>query len=211
MIDTTLKTNKKSILNHFNYSHCGVEILSMSKRIMNEVMTLAEDEGLNIWYQDTDSMHINYEEVELLALAFKNKYNRDLIGEDMSQFHIDFDLDGACGEIYSTESYFLAKKVYIDKLESVDKNNDVITGDHIRLKSVPTSCINHTSKNMEMSPMDIYKHLYGDGKCVQFDLTENAKNCWFKYEKDMSVRSYEENEFTRTITFPTNIERIEIK
>ena len=93
----------KSILNHFNYSHCGVEILSMSKRIMNEVMTLAEDEGLNIWYQDTDSMHINYEEVELLALAFKNKYNRDLIGEDMSQFHIDFDLDGACGEIYYTE------------------------------------------------------------------------------------------------------------
>ena len=130
----------------------------MSKRIMNEVMTLAEDEGLNIWYQDTDSMHINYEEVELLALAFKNKYNRDLIGEDMSQFHIDFDLDGACGEIYSTESYFLAKKVYIDKLESVDKNNDVITGDHIRLKSVPTSCINHTSKNMEMSPVDRYKH-----------------------------------------------------
>ena len=61
----------KSILNHFNYSHCGVEILSMSKRIMNEVMTLAEDEGLNIWYQDTDSMRINYEEVELLALAFK--------------------------------------------------------------------------------------------------------------------------------------------
>ena len=109
MIDTTFK-KIKSILNHFNYSHCGVEILSMSKRIMNEVMTLAEDEGLNIWYQDTDSMHINYEEVELLALAFKSKYNRDLIGEDMSQFHIDFDLDGACGEIYSTESYFLAKR-----------------------------------------------------------------------------------------------------
>ena len=42
------------------------------------------------------------------------------------------------------------------------------------------------------------------------ELTENGKNCGFKYEKDMSVRSYEENEFTRTITFPTNIERIEI-
>ena len=201
----------KSILNHFNYSHCGVEILSMSKRIMNEVMTLAESEGLNIWYQDTDSIHINYEEVELLALAFKNKYNRDLIGEDMSQFHIDFDLNGACGEIYSTESYFLAKKVYIDKLESVDKNNDVITGDHIRLKSVPTSCINHTSKSIEMSPMDMYKYLYGEGTHIKFDLTEDGKNCGFKYMTDMSVRSYEENEFTRTITFPTNIERIEIK
>ena len=55
-------------------------------------------------------MHINYEEVELLALAFKSKYNRDLIGEDMSQFHIDYDLECACGEIFSTESYFLAKK-----------------------------------------------------------------------------------------------------
>ena len=28
----------KSILNHYNYVHCGVEILSMSKRIMNEVV-----------------------------------------------------------------------------------------------------------------------------------------------------------------------------
>ena len=104
-----------------------------------------------------------------------------------------------------------------------------MTGDHVRLKSVPTSCINHTTKNISqecndsyslfenlewnigLEPMDIYKHLYGDGTCVQFDLTENGKNCGFKYEKDMSVRSYEENEFTRTITFPTNIERIEIK
>ena len=101
---------------------------------MNEVMTLAEDLGLSIWYQDTDSMHINYEEVELLAKEFKKKYNRDLIGDEMSQFHIDFDLDGACGEIYATESYFLAKKVYIDKLESVDENGNTITDDHIRLK-----------------------------------------------------------------------------
>ena len=56
----------KSIVNNFNYVHCGVEILSMSKRIMNEVMTLAEDEGLKIWYQDTDSIHINYEDVDIL-------------------------------------------------------------------------------------------------------------------------------------------------
>ena len=34
----------KSILEHFNYCHVGVEILSMSKRIMNEVICLAEDE-----------------------------------------------------------------------------------------------------------------------------------------------------------------------
>ena len=43
---------------------------------MNQVMALADDEGLTIWYQDTDSMHINYEEVETLAAAFKKKCNR---------------------------------------------------------------------------------------------------------------------------------------
>ena len=89
----------KTILNHFNYVHCGVEILSTSKRIMNEVMTLAEDLGLSIWYQDTDSMHINYEEVELLAMGFKKKYRREVISDEVSQFHVDFDLDDACGEI----------------------------------------------------------------------------------------------------------------
>ena len=32
---------------------------------------------------------------------------------------------------------------------------------------------------------------------MKFDLTEGGNNCGFKYEKDLSVRSYEENEFTR--------------
>ena len=95
-------------------------------------------------------------------------------------------------------------------MESVDKNGNTITDDHIRLKSVPTSCIKHTSNTMNIQPMDIYAHLYRKGKQVKFDLTENGKNCGFKYEKDMPVRSYEENEFTRTITFNSEIERIEI-
>ena len=128
----------------------------------------------------------------------------------MLQFHIDFDLDGACGDIYSTESYFLAKKVYIDKLESVDKHGNTITADHFRLKSVPTSCIKYTSKSMNINPMDIYKHLHSKGNHIKFDVTEGGKNCGFNFEKDMTVWSYKENEFTRTITFNQEIDRIEI-
>ncbi len=64
---------------------------------------------------------------------------------------------------------------------------------------------------MNIQPMEIYKYLYGYGKQIQFDLTENGRNCGFKYETDYTVRSYEENEFTRTITFNPEIERIEIK
>ena len=45
---------------------------------------------------------------------------------------------------------------------------------------------------------------------IQFDLTQNGQNCGFKYNTDMSVRSYNPNEFTREIGFSPDIERIEI-
>ena len=61
-------------MSHYNYCHCGVEMLSMSKRIMNEVMCSAEDLDLKVFYQDTDSMHINYDGVEILTKEFKRKY-----------------------------------------------------------------------------------------------------------------------------------------
>jgi len=217
----------KCIINHFNYVQCGVEILSMSKRIMNEVMTLADENNLNIWYQDTDSMHIDYEQVEILAKLFKKEYKRNLIGEDMGQFHIDFNMDGAVDDIYAIEAYFIAKKVYIDVLESRDKNNELIQDNHIRLKSVPTSCIKHTCNKENTTPIELFKQLFNGDK-IKFDLLEDGKKCGFKFEKDFSVRSYEpnkkkikkvdgetieyeESEFMREISFPIDKERIEIK
>ena len=49
-------------------------------------------------------MHINYDEVEILTKAFKAKYGRDLVGKNMRQFHIDFEIDGAVDDIYAVES-----------------------------------------------------------------------------------------------------------
>ena len=70
----------------------GVSVLSMSKRIMNEVMCLAEDLGINIYYQDTDSMHIEHDKIQMLASEYKQIYHRELIGEDIiGCFHNDFD------------------------------------------------------------------------------------------------------------------------
>ena len=60
-IDKNLREVKvaKAIEEYANNNNLfGVTILDMSKRIMNEVMTLAEHEGIQIFYQDTDSMHI---------------------------------------------------------------------------------------------------------------------------------------------------------
>ena len=67
---------------------------------MNEAMTIADGNNFNIWYQDTDSMHIDYEQVETLAKWLEEKYNTELIGKDMWQFHIEFDMDEAVEDIY---------------------------------------------------------------------------------------------------------------
>eukprot|EP00966_Prymnesium_polylepis_P310999 7185420-Prymnesium_polylepis.1 len=63
----------------------------MRKVIMNEVMCLAEDIGADIEYTDTDSMHIDFDKVDDLADAFRVKYGRELIGEHLGQFHVDFE------------------------------------------------------------------------------------------------------------------------
>ena len=62
-------------MSHFNYVHCGVEILSMSKIIMIKVSSCADDLGIKIYYQETDSIHLNYDEVDQLV----NRYNKNII------------------------------------------------------------------------------------------------------------------------------------
>ena len=62
---------KPSILSHYNYVHCGVEILSVSKRIMNKVFSCADDWNVKIYYQDTDSIYLNYGDVDTVVKRYK--------------------------------------------------------------------------------------------------------------------------------------------
>ena len=66
------------------------QILSMSKRIMNEVMYLAGDLGIQIYYQNTELTHIPKDQSETLAHEYLLKCNRDLIRNQLVQFHNDF-------------------------------------------------------------------------------------------------------------------------
>ena len=61
----------KTILSHFNYVHCGVGILNMSKRIMNKVFSCADDCDIEMYYQDTDSIHLNYGDVDTVVKRYK--------------------------------------------------------------------------------------------------------------------------------------------
>ena len=63
-IDSVIEVNGKfyiekvkPILSHFHYVHCGIDILSMSKLIMNSVFSCVYDLNIKIYYQDTDSIH----------------------------------------------------------------------------------------------------------------------------------------------------------
>ena len=195
----------KPINNHFNNASCGVEVLSMSKRIMNEVMCLANDLELKLYYQDTDSMHISENDINILSNAYKSKYNRDLIGKNMGQFHTDFSSKILDKEtIYAKRSIFLGKKCYIDELS--DKNGDIDY--HIRMKGISEDSIKyHAYLDFNNDPYLLFEYLY-HGNSYTFDLTCNNLKCCFESVNMNTIRSREA--FNRQIIF-TDKEKKEIK
>jgi hypothetical protein len=187
---------RNCIVDHFSSPHIGSEILAMSKRIMNSVMCLAEDLNIEIFYQDTDSMHLFTNDIPRLAAAF-SEYNqgKSLIGENMGQFHTDFSLDGA-SDVYATKSIFIGKKCYVDFLEGVSKKGEIIRGEHIRLKGVPNSSVLDAAK-LNGGVEQVYQDLY-DGEEVTFNLLAGAVR--FKRNKDYSYSNV--SEFYRNVSFP---------
>jgi len=143
----------------FNRGHVGCAILSMSKRIMNEVFNVANDNEYPIYYTDTDSIHCNLEDVPKLEEKYKERYGKELNGKNLEQFHTDFSLDGSCSEIYATKSIFLGKKSYCDYLESKDKNGNTINGYHIRLKGITKEGLDHTAEEYEDSYFGLFNDL----------------------------------------------------
>ena len=164
--------SKKQIDKHFNFSLLGIQVLSMSKRIMNEVVCLAFDIGAKIYYTDTDSVHIEANDVPRLEEAFEKKYDRPLRGKAIGQFHSDFpkfkDEDGnERDEVpWAIESYFIMKKVYIDRL--TDSTGDIKY--MIRGKGLTQQSIKYAG-GRKGGLMKLYRDLF-KGKEISFDLTE---------------------------------------
>lgn len=124
-------------------------VLSMSKRIMNEVFDTANDIRAPIYYTDTDSIHMNYNDVPRLEKEYKLRYDRVLNGKNLGQFHIDFDLDSCeTSTIKSTKFLALGKKTYIDCLEGLDKNGNIVNGFHFRAKGITQRGINKLANDI---------------------------------------------------------------
>ena len=171
---------------HLKYVHCAVEILPMSKRIMNKVFGVSNDCGVKMYYQDTDSIHLNYDDVDDIVKRFKQTiHNQDLVGDGLGNFHVDFSMDGAATEIYGVENLFLGKQ-HIDILEPTDNDGNTINSEHISCRGIPTSCIQFKAIQDKIAVLDICKHLY-TGKVIEFDLVDNLTKFVCNTNKDHTV------------------------
>jgi hypothetical protein len=201
----------KAIDTHFNRPHIGVSILSMSKRIMNEVMCLAEDNSVIIAYQDTDSASIRDSDIPKLSELYFNKYGRPLVGEDMGNFGNDlkFSYEDENGNmkkaknVKSVESQFLGKKCYHHRLQGQDAKGNNVYGDYIRLKGVSGDAITHICKNEKIEVNQLYLELI-EGYTKTFDLlckdeTGRAMKVAFQKNKNKTITS--KTKFERDINF----------
>lgn len=190
----------------YNRGHIGCAILSMSKRIMNEVFDVANDNGLPIYYTDTDSLHCNYDDVPILEAKYGERYGKTLNGKELEQFHVDFDLKGAADTIYATKSIFLGKKSYIDYLESHDKDGNVINGYHIRLKGITAAGLEHAAKKYSDVDVPEYFRLYEDlASGNKVDILLNPINDQTGEKKVLFAygagKVFTRQEFVRTVRF----------
>jgi len=218
--DNLFRVKEYELDTSYNLGHVGVMVLSWSKRIMNEVMDVSNDNDINIYYQDTDSLHMEDADVKKLQSKFKEKYNRELVGKNLGQFHSDFELsykdyseskkyDGEdikgfynvrqAKNVMSVKSIFLSKKCYYDKLQGVGINGETVSGEHYRMKGInKTSILNESFKSGYFGKVEkIYERLINEE--IEFILNPKGK-AMFEYVEG-GIRTRDIDEFKRTITF----------
>lgn len=167
--------------NSYNRGHIGCSILSMSKRIMNEVFDIADNLKCPIYYTDTDSLHCNFNDVSKIEAKYKEVYNKELNGKNLEQFHTDFKLKNAYSDIYAIKSIFLGKKSYMDYLESKDINGNVINGFHFRLKGITKEGLENEASKYKNSYIGLYTEL-SESKKINFLLNPKDK-VLFEFKK----------------------------
>jgi len=202
---TQWKVYLTSIDKSTNYSHVGCSILSYSKRIMNEVFDIANDNKIPIYYTDTDSIHILATGIKILETEYEKVYKRVLRGKQLGQFHSDFDiainkkLDSGivCDNTIAIKSMFIGKKVYCDILQGYDFVNDKQKmSSHVRIKGVTKAGIDDAIANQYNGKVDkLFEDLCND-KIVKFILNP-GENILFEYSSDGVY--LKQGEFSRSL------------
>ena len=68
----------------------------MSKNITNCVPDCANDCNMKIYHQDTDSIHVNCDDVDTVVQIYQETYEVYLAGGNLVQFHVGFTKRSMC-------------------------------------------------------------------------------------------------------------------
>lgn len=193
-----VKMNKAD--DSYNMCHIGTSILSMSKRIMNEIMDVCNEQKINCYYQDTDSIHVEASKINLLNEEFKRIYNYYILGTTLGKLQHDFKLEN-CRDITAVKCIFLGRKSYIDVIQGTDiKTGEIKTGLHNRLKGIPGKSIQYKAdQDFKGDIYELYKQL-ATGADMEFVLnpTSLLPSFDFKYG---SVYTRPDGSFKRVVSF----------
>ena len=193
-----VKMNKMD--NSYNLGHIGTCILSMSKRVMNEIMNIANDHKINCYYQDTDSIHLDNNKINILNEEFKNKYGYYILGNTLGLLQHDFKLEN-CTDIIATKAIFLGRKSYIDVIQGIDRDTkELKTGYHYRLKGIPNkSILYEADRNYDGDIYELYKDLSKE-KIIEFVLNPTSLLPSFDF-KNGAVYTRPDGSFKRVLSF----------
>lgn len=172
---------------HSNMAHIGGLILSMSRRIMNEVLDTANTLGIPVLNTDTDSMHVVGDTLPLEE-EYMKRYGRKLIGQNLGQFSFELKYPGHT-DIHSERMIVLAKKVYMHQVVgTVDGRTEMYP--HCRMKGVNTFAMDEYPNKIEL-----YERMY-QGETVPFNLAY-GDGVSFQYADTVISRDV----FIRKMTF----------
>ena len=148
--------------NSYNMASVGVQILEMSRRIMNELFDVANDMKVPIYYTDTDSLSIDSTGLPSVIAEYKNRYGRDLMGDSLETFQYDFDFksDVDKKEIKSVASIFLGRKAYIHTVSDGTRTEYIY-----KMKGIPHASIIDT----------VEKKYGGDVYALYLDLSKGVE------------------------------------
>ena len=147
--------------------------------------------------------HSDFDSNIITGNRYTNKDNNSIIinfttkeeKEEWLKNNKDFKTDP---EIYATESIFLGKKCYIDKLEGKDFKGNNAVDYHIRMKGISNKSILYKSIQEDKPLLEIYKNLL-NGDREEFDLACGGKKCCFVFNNDYTIKS--KYEFLRKVKF----------
>jgi hypothetical protein len=178
--DFNTKITERICDDSFSLNYVACSILSMSKRIMNEVFSVMDDNKQPVYYTDTDSIHMLQKDVDMLGEKYKEKYGRELIGDNLGQFHTDFKMKG-CKNIFSIKHIPISTKTYLDILQGTNKKGETVYGTHIRIKAITKAGIDFELMSRGPDRVESAISLFRD-------LKDEKEVCFYLNPTDHNVR-----------------------